>query len=113
MLLDDFGTGYSSMLSLYEFNIDTVKLDRSFISKIGDSRMEKILEASIGLGKALGMKIIAEGVETQEQLDYLRLQNVPQIQGYYFYKPLAAKDFASLLAATDTNFYCLTAPTKQ
>lgn len=113
VLLDDFGTGYSSMLSLYEFNIDTVKLDRSFISKIGDSRMEKILEASIGLGKALGMKIIAEGVETQEQLDYLRLQNVPQIQGYYFYKPLAAKDFASLLAATDTNFYCLPAPTKQ
>ncbi len=45
-----------------------------------------------------GMKIIAKGVETQEQLDYLCLQNVPQIQGYYFYKPMAAKDFASLLA---------------
>lgn len=99
VLLDDFGTGYSSMLSLYEFDIDIVKLDRSFISKIGDARMEKIVEASIGLGKALGLRIIAEGVETQEQLNYLRRQNVSEIQGYYFYQPMPAKDFAALLAA--------------
>ncbi len=70
--LDDFGTGYSSLSYLTDFPIDTLKIDRSFISKIGHCKQEAIVSAMIAIGKAMGMTVVAEGIETEQQLSYLQ-----------------------------------------
>lgn len=86
--LDDFGTGYSSLSYLADYPIDTLKIDKSFIAKIGLSKDEAIVNAIIAMGKALGMTLVAEGVETFEQIEYLQQQGCDYFQGYYFAKPL-------------------------
>lgn len=96
--LDDFGTGYSSLAYLADYPIDTLKIDKSFVSKIGFSKDEAIVNAIIAMGKALGMTIIAEGVETREQIDYLQQQGCDLFQGYYFAKPLNAQQSTHYLS---------------
>ncbi|MEA5477002.1 EAL domain-containing protein [Pseudanabaena galeata UHCC 0370] len=96
--IDDFGTGYSSLSYLHRFPIHTLKIDRSFINQLdrhsGDS---EIVKAIIVLGINLGLNVIAEGVETAEQLDYLKRYNCDAGQGYYLFAPLEAVAIASLL----------------
>ncbi len=86
--LDDFGTGYSSLAYLTEYPIDVLKIDRAFISKIGDQKQEAIVNAMIAMGKSMGLKLVAEGVETEEQVIYLQKQQCDFLQGYFFSRPL-------------------------
>jgi diguanylate cyclase (GGDEF)-like protein/PAS domain S-box-containing protein len=91
-IIDDFGTGYSSLSYLERFPVDYVKIERSFVGGLGKhSRAETLGSAIISLAHALGLKVIAEGVETEEQLDYLRELGCDLAQGYYFASPLSGK----------------------
>lgn len=86
--LDDFGTGYSSLAYLLKFPIDTLKIDRTFIRDIETNHESlKVLELIIGLAKSLNLHVVAEGVETKEQLDMLQIRECDYIQGFYFAKP--------------------------
>jgi EAL domain-containing protein (putative c-di-GMP-specific phosphodiesterase class I) len=96
--IDDFGTGYSSLSTLEKFPIDTIKVDRSFIRDLPENTGNKaITEAVITMGKNLGMTVVAEGVETQDQLEFLRDHACDQLQGYYFNKPMPADMFAEFV----------------
>ena len=96
--IDDFGTGYSSLSYLHQLPFDTLKIDRSFVMNIDqeDSEDLKILDTIVSLTKSLDKKIIAEGVETKEQLDILMDLGCEYGQGYFFSKPIS-KDEASTL----------------
>ena len=96
--LDDFGTGYSSLSYLTQVQADTIKVDQFFVRNLFKSEKDrKVTDAIISLAKKLGMTICAEGVETQEQYDYLNRLGVDQIQGYYFSKPVAMNQLATTL----------------
>ncbi|MDO9298395.1 GAF domain-containing protein [Bradyrhizobium sp.] len=98
LAIDDFGTGYSSMSLMKQFPIDTIKIDRSFVRDLpNDSEDQAIAQAIISMGKALGMTVIAEGVETVEQQAFLRSHACDEMQGYLFSKPLPPAQLASLL----------------
>ncbi len=98
LAVDDFGTGYSSLSYLAQFPIDTLKIDQSFVHRItADPDGAPIITAVISMGKSLKHRVIAEGVETQEQLAFLRAQRCGEGQGFYFSRPLAAEQFATLL----------------
>jgi len=98
LAIDDFGTGYSSLAQLKRFPIDTLKVDRSFIRELpADSEDKAIAEAIIAMGKTLSLTVVAEGVETREQQEFLRERACDQMQGFFFSKPVAAADFAELL----------------
>ncbi|MEH2506119.1 diguanylate cyclase (GGDEF)-like protein [Bradyrhizobium sp. AZCC 1578] len=100
LAIDDFGTGYSSMSLMKQFPIDTIKIDRSFIRDLPvDSEDQAIAQAIISMGNALGMTVIAEGVETVEQEVFLRDHACDEMQGFLFSKPLPAKQMADLLRA--------------
>lgn len=103
--LDDFGTGYSSLSYLADFPIDTLKIDRSFVSKIGKNKQEAIVSAMVAMGKAMGMTVVAEGIETEEQLAYLRDLDCDIAQGYLFSKPLPEEDATAYLTQNMTNDY--------
>ncbi len=93
--IDDFGTGYSSMSLIKQFPIDTIKVDRSFVRDLPvDANDRAIIKTVIALGKALNLTIVAEGVETPAQEEFLRDQHCDEIQGFLFTKPLAGDDFA-------------------
>ena len=99
LALDDFGTGYSSVPYLRRFPIDAMKIDRSFVRDVtADTDDASIVGAVIGMGKRLRMLVVAEGIETPEQLAFLRELNCPVGQGYYFSRPVVAEKFARLLA---------------
>lgn len=97
VLLDDFGVGYSSIKSISDVNFDILKIDKSFIDGIGQSKWEYIIKYTINLANKLGMDVIAEGVETEEQYKFLLNCNCYIFQGYYFNKPMNATDFSKLL----------------
>lgn len=97
--LDDFGTGYSSLTHLARLPIDSIKLDRSFISSVhNDVRVQRLLRSMTVVAQELQLKVIAEGVETQEQADFLRSIGVEYAQGYLFGKPMSAADFEAWYA---------------
>ena len=100
LALDDFGTGYSSLSYLKRFPIDTLKIDQSSCAispRMPDDA--SIVSAVISMGKSLHMRVVAEGVETREQLAFLREQGCPEGQGYYFSRPVLAEEFTQLLGA--------------
>jgi diguanylate cyclase (GGDEF)-like protein/PAS domain S-box-containing protein len=108
--LDDFGTGYSSLSYLADFPIDILKIDRSFVSKIGDNKQEAIVNAMIAMGKAMGLIVVAEGIETEQQFNYLFTVGCDIAQGYYFSKPLPEAEATQYLknhSKTSTYTYLL------
>jgi len=97
--IDDFGTGYSSLAYLKRFPIDAIKIDRSFIQDIpADSDDKKITRAIIAMAHSMRLKVVAEGVETAEQLSFLRTQRCDAVQGYFLYRPLQEDAVADVLA---------------
>ena len=90
----DFGTGYSSLTHLKHFPIDTLKIDISFIADLeSDPQVAAITEAIIGLARGLGLKVVAEGVGTREQLEFLDVRGCDCFQGFWASKPLSADAF--------------------
>src|SRR5690606_7968383 len=97
--MDDFGSGYSSLTYLQAFPFDKIKIDQAFVMNLGRSpQPAAIVRAVIGLGHVLGITLVAEGVETQEQLEFLAAEGCDQMQGYYFGKPAPITQHAGLLA---------------
>jgi diguanylate cyclase (GGDEF)-like protein len=97
--IDDFGTGYSSLAYLKRFPIDAIKIDRSFIRDIpADSDDKKITRAIIAMAHSMRLKVVAEGVETEDQLTFLRTQRCDAVQGYLLYRPLPEGEVAGVLA---------------
>lgn len=96
--IDDLGIGYSSFSSLGNFPIDSIKIDKSFIQELtANQGRSTIAEAIISMGNKLGLTVIAEGVETEEQLDFLRRNDCAQLQGFYFNRPMPATRFIDFL----------------
>jgi diguanylate cyclase (GGDEF)-like protein len=98
--IDDFGTGYSSLATLQRFPLDTIKIDLSFIRDItGVAENAGLADAVIAMGKSLSMTVVAQGVETREQAEFLRAHTCDELQGFYFKRPLPADQFTKLLQA--------------
>jgi len=104
--IDDFGTGYSSLSYMLRFPIDTLKIDRSFVQTLDEGTIDKgdageaIVSAVIAMGTSLKQRVVAEGIETQQQLAFLQSRHCAEGQGYYFSRPVPADEFASLLGTT-------------
>ena len=95
--MDDFGSGYSSLHMLKEVPVDRIKLDMHFLTSSGDLEKSRIIVSDmIGLVGRLGMEMIAEGVETKGQADFLREHGCSEMQGYYFFKPMPVESFEKL-----------------
>jgi EAL domain-containing protein (putative c-di-GMP-specific phosphodiesterase class I) len=96
--IDDFGTGYSSLSYLRKLPIDTLKIDQSFVGQIvsGDDNAA-IVTAVISMARSLKLRVVAEGVETFEMLEFLHAHQCEEAQGYYFSRPVPAEQFAKLL----------------
>jgi EAL domain-containing protein (putative c-di-GMP-specific phosphodiesterase class I) len=100
MAVDDFGTGYSSLSYLRKFPIDTLKIDQSFVRQITTIPDETtIVTAVISMGRSLKLRVVAEGVETQAQMEFLQAHECDEAQGYYFSPPVPPQQFAKLLVA--------------
>jgi diguanylate cyclase (GGDEF)-like protein len=98
--IDNFGTGYSSLATLQKFPLDTIKIDRSLISDItGPADDTRLANAIIAIGKSLSVTVVAQGVETRDQADYLRTHACDELQGFYFERPLPAEESTRLLLA--------------
>jgi EAL domain-containing protein (putative c-di-GMP-specific phosphodiesterase class I) len=96
--MDDFGTGYSSLGYLQKFPFDTIKIDQSFVGGLAaQSEADAIVRAVVGLGRSLGMRTCAEGVETAAQLAFLQAEGCDEVQGFYLSRPLPAPDIGRLL----------------
>ena len=96
--IDDFGTGYSSLSYLKRFPMDKLKIDQSFVRDISTGGDDSaIVKAIINMGHSLSLRVIAEGVETQEQLDFLTVHGCHEVQGYYYSRPLSAEDLKSFI----------------
>jgi EAL domain-containing protein (putative c-di-GMP-specific phosphodiesterase class I) len=98
LAVDDFGTGYSSLSYLRKFPIDALKIDQSFVRQITSAPDETtIVTAVISMGRSLKLRVVAEGVETQEELLFLQAHQCDEAQGYFFSPPVPPQQFASLL----------------
>jgi len=99
--LDDFGTGYSSLSYLMALPLQTIKMDRSFVVRIGETggRGGALARTVLSMADELGLPVVAEGVETLEQLEFLRGAGCRLVQGYLFSPPVSAEDFEALLQA--------------
>ncbi len=98
--LDDFGTGYSSLSYLHQLRVDTVKVDRSFVNLLGtEGAASEMVRAIVALAHNLGMDVVAEGVETAEQLAHLQHLGCEYAQGYYFSKPVDSAAADRLIAS--------------
>jgi EAL domain-containing protein (putative c-di-GMP-specific phosphodiesterase class I) len=98
LAVDDFGTGYSSLSYLRKFPIDALKIDQSFVRQMNTSPDETtIVTAVISMGRSLNLRVIAEGVETREDMAFLRAHQCDEGQGYYFSRPVLPQQFAKLL----------------
>ncbi|MCV2370949.1 sensor domain-containing protein [Roseateles oligotrophus] len=107
MSIDDFGTGYSSLSYLKKFRVYKLKIDQQFVRDLSDDPEDRaIVSAIISMAKSLGLQTIAEGVESQGQLDFLREQGCNEVQGYFFAKPMPAEGFSRFVLERDE-------PTKQ
>jgi EAL domain-containing protein (putative c-di-GMP-specific phosphodiesterase class I) len=96
--IDDFGTGYSSLAHLKRFSVNTLKIDKSFVREVDLSSTDAaIATAIIAMGNSLNLNVIAEGVETQSQYDFLKINNCDQVQGFLFCRPLPAEELLELL----------------
>ncbi len=105
--VDDFGTGYSSLSYLAKFSIDTIKIDQSFVRRITTCPNDtSIVPAVISMGRSLRMRVVAEGVETQQELSFLQANECKEAQGYYFSKPVPPLEFAKLLSIGKQARYC-------
>lgn len=99
--MDDFGTGYSSLATLQSFPFDKIKIDREFVKDLGGSKQsEAIIKATIILGESLDIPVLAEGVETEDHLDFLARLGCAEVQGYLFGKPMPVKDIRRVLMAS-------------
>jgi len=104
LALDDFGTGYSSLSHLVQFPIDTLKIDQSFVGQIGASpTAEAITSAVLTMGQNLGLEVVAEGVETEQQQQFLNSRGCELIQGYLLSRPIAPRDLENLLRASSES----------
>ncbi|MDP4025444.1 EAL domain-containing protein [Methylobacterium sp. NEAU 140] len=103
VVLDDFGTGYSSLSYLRRFPFDKIKIDRAFIRDIADPDAAAIVRAVVGIGERLGMGIVAEGVETAEQLDLVRREGCTQVQGFLFSRPLPPDEARAYILAAQAR----------
>ena len=104
MSIDDFGTGYSSLSYLKKFKVYKLKIDQSFVRDISTDPEDKaIVMAIINMAKTLGLRTIAEGVETVGQVDFLREHHCDEVQGYFYSKPMASKLFEERLRRTLTR----------
>ena len=95
--MDDYGTGSSTLKSLAHTHFDTLKLDRSFVGMIGDERMDIILKSTINMARRLNMVIVAEGVETEEQAEFLTENGCFIAQGYYYFRPMPVSEYLEIL----------------
>jgi diguanylate cyclase (GGDEF)-like protein len=96
--IDDFGTGYSSLATLQRFPLDTIKIDRSFVHGLTrDLESRGLADAIIAMGRSLSLTVVAQGVETQEEAEFLRVHACDELQGFYFNRPVPADQFAQLL----------------
>ena len=104
ILLDDFGSGFSSFGMLQDYDFDILKIDMSFIRKIGENpKTKSIVHSIIGMAHEIGIKTVAEGVETEEQVRFLRQSGCDYIQGYYYSKPLPEEEFVGFLEKADAE----------
>ena len=103
ILMDDFGTGYSSLMLLKSMPIDYLKLDKSFIDDYTNPRARSIIECIITMAKQLGMTLIAEGIETEEQYDYVKNQGCHIVQGYYLSRPISFDNLCDMITGKSEN----------
>ncbi|WP_094551493.1 sensor domain-containing protein [Petroclostridium xylanilyticum] len=103
--MDDFGTGYSSLAMLLNLEVDKIKIDKIFINNIRKSRDEKIIRTVISMAKELGLTVIVEGVETEEQVNFLKNINCEYGQGYFWAKPMQVADFEKYLQGRYVTMY--------
>ena len=105
--IDDFGTGYSSLSYLLKFPINSLKIDQSFVRQIGNGRDDMaIVTAVIAMAKSLRLRVVAEGVETKKELEFLRAHNCDEAQGFYFSRPVLPQQFLKLLQAGNVDASC-------
>ena len=103
--IDDFGTGYSSLAYLQQFPIDRLKIDRAFVKDIPDADDGVIATSIVALAKALGLKVLAEGVETKSQLEFFKSLDCDEYQGYYYSGPVSTDEIMKLLLATESRIH--------
>ena len=102
--IDDFGTGYSGLSYLSRFPVDGLKIDRSFVAKIGELKTEEaLIETMLLMAKKLQIRAVAEGVETREQLAFLRNLNCDFAQGYYIARPMPKDQFRTFLLKSNSE----------
>jgi EAL domain-containing protein (putative c-di-GMP-specific phosphodiesterase class I) len=102
LTIDDFGTGYSSLSALQQFPISTLKIDKSFVRDVAvDKDDAAIVTAIIQMAHSLSLEVVAEGVESEQQLEFLREQNCDYVQGHLFGDPMTAQQLLDLMLAED------------